>query len=557
MKFFSLLLFLFLGMVANVRAQSAYLPIDRDYYHIIDRYVIKCGPFSDMVSTGIKPYRRDHVAEFLDSLSKNILNFTSVDRFNISYLKDDNWEFSKAETRGNENVLWGLYRKPADFYHFRDKHFDFHLNPVISFGAGQEYGVENRRFRNTRGLQMRGSIDRKIGFYTYLSMNEVRFPSWLDAYIQHKGAIPGEGFWKPYSQEGYSYFSALGHISFPVTKHINAQMGHDRNFVGEGYRSLILSDFSNPYMFLKLNTKIWRLYLTNLWGQMTADVVYNRGRPTDARYPQKWFSHHRLAFDFGHKVNIGVFESVMANSWDWNYLNPVVFYRWVEHGLGSPDKVMLGTDVKWNIVPSMQLYGQFVLDEFLFNEFFGLDGKYSRRNKHALQLGYKYIEVFDLPNLDIQLEYNHARPYTYQEKFEYSAFTNYRTPLTHPRGANFREVLTIIRYQPISRLQLNAAGVYHYFGKDPSVQENYGGDLHKNHNFLNTGMGLFGHRIGQGVKHQVGIASFNASYMVKHNFYLDISRVHRRHIEMNRSSQAINYTQMGIRLNILRHEYHL
>jgi len=553
-KFLPLLLITIMTM-ADLFAQSAYIPFNRDYYHIIDRYEIKQSVFTDEFNTGFKPYRRDHVVAFMDSLTHFSIGASAVDRFNFTYIRDDNWEFSELETRVAENPVWGLYRKPSDFYHYRDAVFDLHLNPVISFGLGHEPGEENIRFRNTRGLEMRGSIDRKIGFYTFLTMNEVRFPSWVDAYTRHHGAVPGEGFWKPYSDEGYSYFSAMGHISFPITRHIKAQLGHDRNFVGEGYRSMILSDFSNPYMFFKINTKVWKFDLTNLWGQMTADVVYNRGRPTDARYPQKWFSHHRLSINLGRRLNVGVFESVMANTWDWNYLNPVIFYRWVEHSLGTPDKVMLGTDFKWNFVPSMQLYGQFALDEFVWNEFFGIDGNNSRRNKHGLQIGYKYIDLFKIPNLDLQLEYNQARPYTYQEKFEYGSFTNYRTPLTHPRGANFREALAIIRYQPVPRLQLNATGVYHYFGSDPSPDVNFGGDVNKNHNIANTGMGLFGHTIGQGVTNHLGMASINASYMLKHNLFVDINHIYRNQRVEGGPDMVTNFTQLGLRLNFVRQEY--
>ena len=553
-KFLPLLLIAMLA-ITELFGQSAYIPFNRDYYHIIDRYEIKQGIFTEEFNTGFKPYRRDHVVAFMDSLTHFHIDASEVDRFNISYIRDDSWEFSELDTRESQNPVWGLYRKPSDFFHYRDKFFDLHLNPVISFGLGNEPGEENIRFRNIRGLEVRGSIDRKIGFYTFLTTNEVRFPSWVDDYTRHQGAIPGEGFWKPYGDEGYSYFSAMGHITFPITRHIKAQLGHDRNFVGEGYRSMILSDFSNPYMFFKINTKIWKFDLTNFWGQMTADVVYNRGRPTDARYPQKWLSHHRLGINLGRRLNIGVFESVMANTWDWNYLNPVIFYRWVEHSLGTPDKVMLGTDFKWNFVPSMQLYGQFALDEFVFNEFFGVDGENSRRNKHGLQLGYKYIDLFKIPNLDLQLEYNQARPYTYQEKFEYGSFTNYRTPLTHPRGANFREALAILRYQPIPRLQLNATGVYHYFGTDPSAEVNFGGDVNKNHNIANTGMGLFGHTIGQGVTNHLAIASLNASYMLRHNLFIDLNHIYRNQRAEGADDLASNFTQVGLRLNFVRQDY--
>jgi hypothetical protein len=53
-----------------------------------------------------------------------------------------------------------------------------------------------------------------------------------------------------------------------------------------------------------------------------------------------------LGFDVGKKLNLGFFESVMADQANFNYLNPIIFFRWVEQNLGTPDKVMLGTDFK-------------------------------------------------------------------------------------------------------------------------------------------------------------------------------------------------------------------
>lgn len=551
-----LIFFLFgVGGITSLQAQSAYLPYNRAYYHLLERYEIKKGDFNPHFNTGFKPYRRDYIATYVDSLTLFQHRVNLVGRFNLNYLRDDNWEFSSFESRKSLTSVWGIYRKPSDFYHHRNEVFDFHLNPVVSFIYGNERGEDNFRFRNTRGLDMRGSIDGKIGFYTFLAMNEVRFPSWVDEYTHYNGAVPGEGFWKPYGDEGYSYFSAMGHITFPITEHIQVQLGHDRNFVGEGYRSLILSDFSNPFMFLKLNTRIWKFDFNNLWGQMTADLVYNRGRPTDARYPQKWFSHHRLGINLTSKFNIAVFESTMANTWDWNYTNPVIFYRWVEHSLGTPDKVMLGLDFKWNFVSSMQLYGQFVLDEFVWNEFFRIEGINSRRNKHGLQLGYKYIDVFGVSNLDVQMEYNQVRPYTYQEKFAYTSFTNYRTPLTHPRGANFREALGILRYQPITRLHFDFTGIYQSFGTDPAPDINFGGDISKNHGVINTGMGLYGHSIGQGVPNRIIIVSMNGSYMLRHNMFFDINHIYRNQLQSRVTYRSTNFIGVGLRLNFARQDY--
>lgn len=538
--------------------QGAYVPFNRDYYHLIERYEILDGKNNPSFHTGFKPYRRDQVGAFLDSLSYSGLLKSKSDRFNLEYLSNDNWEFVERQTSDSDQpLLKKLYRKPSDFFHYRDSIMDIHVNPVIYLAAGNEPGFDKFRLRNSRGIELRGSIDRKVAFYTYMTTTQVIFPSWIKNYTEKNGAVPGEGFWKRYEEEGYGYFSAMGHISFNLTKNIQAQIGHDRNFVGEGYRSMILSDFSNPYLFAKINTKIWKFNLTNVWAQMNADVIFDgQGRPTDGRYPQKWFSFHRLGMNIGKKLNIGLFESVMMNQFNWNYLNPIIFYRWVEHQLGTPDKIMLGMDAKWNFTPGMQFYGQFGLDEFVFGEFFGIDGKQSSRNKYGLQAGFKYIDVFKISNLDLQLEYNQARPYTYQEKFEYQSYTNYRTPLTHPLGANFREAVGILRYQPTPRLFANFTGIFQFFGDDPSEDVNFGKDLLKNRLNPNTGIGLFGNRIGQGIENRVIMGSLNLSYMIKQNVFLDLSHTYRRRTAQDLNAPDVGqFTQAGIRINMIRNDF--
>jgi hypothetical protein len=563
-KLFLLIFCLAAFFTLDVFAQGAYAPFNRDYYHMLERYEILDGNNNPSFHTGFKPYRRNHVAAFLDSMDyrdgDGFDHYLRSFETNMEYLLNDNWEFVNSNHLGLGNPLFNtFYKKKADFFYYRDSVVDIHINPVIYLSAGFEQGEEEMRFRNSRGIELRGSIDRKVAFYTYFTSTQTIFPSWVKDYVEHNGAVPGEGFWKRYNEQGYDFFSARGHIAFNFTKHIEAQFGHDRNFVGEGYRSMVLSDFSNPAIFFKLNTKIWRFQLTNLWSQKTADIIFDgQGRPTDGRYPQKWFSIHRLGMNIGKNFNLGLFESVMKNQFDWNYLNPIIFYRWVEQQLGTPDKVMLGTDFKWNFTPGMQLYGQLALDEFVFNEFFEITGENSSRNKHGIQAGYKYIDAFKVSNLDIQLEYNQARPYTYQEKFDYQSYSNYRTPLTHPLGANFKEAIGIIRYQPefLPRLYATFTGIYQYFGDDPAEDVNFGKDVLKNRTETNTGLGLYGHVIGQGVETTVTMANLNLSYMVKQNVFLDISHSYRQRTAENLPSpESTNFTQFSIRVNMVRNDF--
>ncbi|GAB2995300.1 hypothetical protein GCM10027284_12400 [Cyclobacterium sediminis] len=539
------------SFVSDVLSQSPYLPFNRDYYSLLERYEIKNGAFNEFFHTGSKPYRRDEVVQFLEKYKQTAGPLSSKDEFNLNYLLQDNWEYA-SDTMALSKLSLGkhIYNRPSDFYGYKNKDFDVHLNPVLYLQGGAEIDSDQMPFRNTRGLAIHGSIDNKIGFYTMLATTDLLFPSWVNDYVGSHGAIPGQGFWKRYGDRGYSFFSARGHITFSATRHVNIQMGHDSHFIGEGLRSFILSDFSNPFVFVKVNTKIGKVNFTNLWGQMTADIITSRGVPTDGRYPQKWFSFHRLGVNLGKRFNLGVFESVMADKANWNYFNPLIFYRWVEHQLGTPDKVMLGTDMKWNVGSGMQFYGQFVLDEFVFDEFFHITESGSSRNKHGVQLGYKYIDVAGIDNLDFQLEYNQARPFTFQEKFDYQSYTNYSIPLTHPRGANFRELLAVMTYQPLPKLTLRGTMMYQMYGADPTKEDNYGGDILKNRTQNSTG--LYGNYIGQGQKNKVGMATLHLQYLLRHNLFIDLSQTMRQVNADGEISSKTSYGQLALRLNISR-----
>jgi hypothetical protein len=68
------------------------------------------------------------------------------------------------------------------------------------------------------------------------------------------------------------------------------------------------------------------------------------------RYPEKFMAFHHLTFNIGKKLNIGVFESIVFspqdsvnnNSFDFGYLNPVIFIRAIEQQFGSSDNALLG-----------------------------------------------------------------------------------------------------------------------------------------------------------------------------------------------------------------------
>ncbi len=530
MKRFFLFYILFVVTYQSL-AQSAFAPLNQDYYHLLERYEIKQRNFTTAFFTSVKPFNRHAIADFADTLlTSSNFSLSKQDKFNLLYLANDNWEYStEAENDSKKAVLKKFYKKKSDLFYVQEKDFDLHVNPVLVFAGGTDNQLENTLFTNTRGVQIRGRITDKLAFYTFFSENQIRFPFYVQQETQKQGVVPGEGFTKSYAGDARDFFTARGYIQMPLIKdYVSMQFGHDRNFIGNGHRSLILSDHANNYLFLKMSTKIWRFQYTNLFTKMIADdrIIGGQGNPL----PKKYLAFHHLSLNITDNFNIGIFESIMYgrpdslnNSIDLNYLNPIIFYRSIEHETGDNGNAILGLDFKWNVVKGIQLYGQAVLDEMKVGEFFSGEGWWG--NKQSAQLGGKYIDVAGISNLDLQLEWNLVRPYMYTHYNEeiYSNYQHYSQPLAHPAGANFREIIGIVRYQPIPRLMLTAKSIFIKTGYDQNG-ENWGSNIFLDYNSREM---EYGNTTGQGAPTTIQFLDFTASYQLKHNMFLDFKQTIR------------------------------
>ncbi|MDX5347632.1 MAG: hypothetical protein LPK19_10345, partial [Hymenobacteraceae bacterium] len=402
-------LLLGIGLAATPAfAQSTFVPWNQDVYHLIDRYHIKYGEAVPQLHTAVKPYEREEVADLAEAADSAATDLSQADRFNIDYLLNDNWNYTDAEeNESRKPLLKYFYRNKTDLYHYAGEDFTLRINPVLHLEAGRDPDTDGLSYINTRGVQVEGSLDDRIGFYTFLGENQAFFPSWVNQRIARDTIVPHEAYWKEFKDGGYDFFTARGYVNVRATKHVSVQFGHDQNFKGDGYRSLLLSDYAPSYFFLKLNTQVWKLNYQNIFAEMIADHERR-----DQLYPKKYMAMHHLSINVLPNLNFGVYEAVVfardKGQFELQYLNPIIFYRSVEQWLGSEDNAIVGANFKWNIKKRAQLYGQLMLDEFLLSEVRAQNGWWA--NKQAFQLGAKYIDVAGIKNLDAQAEYNYIRP---------------------------------------------------------------------------------------------------------------------------------------------------
>jgi hypothetical protein len=400
------------------------------------------------------------------------------------------------------------------------------------------------------GFSIRGLISRKIAFDIYVTDNQERNPIYVQNWIRDYKAVPGVRFFKGFKAPGgVDYFDNRGSVSFNASKYIDIQLGYDKNFIGDGHRSLFLSDFTGNALFLKLNTRIWKLNYQNLFMELIPYTETSRGNVVLSR---KYYRSNYLSLNVTRWLNVGVFDAVTfgrKNHFDFQYLIPVLFLRPAESDIGSGDNAVVGLSVKANVKKKIQLYSQVLIDEFKLSDITENTGSW--RNKLGYQIGLKYPDAFAINNLDLQVESNRVRPFTYSHFDSLTEYSHGSQPLAHPLGSNFQEYIGILKYQPVNKLHLQAKAIYYYKGLDTG-SSNYGGNIFLNYESRTQSLGNY---IGTG--NQVKSLNFSllASYEIFENMFLDANFQHRTYSLESGGNPKTTVFSFGFRWNMARRDF--
>ncbi len=565
-SFVKLLVFI---LPIGATAQSTYLNQGSKEAHFIDRLEIKQQTNTDLNFSTLRPFNRKYIvreATFLDSARMGYrdstgidkyrewtdLDLSDVDEYNLQSLLMNNSEWvttPKENFMSSKPILKSFYKTKANFFEVNNKDIFLAINPILQIHQAVEPGYDEGIFLNSRGVNVRGLLAKKVGFSSFITTNQERGPRFFQQQVNSFRAVPGNGFYKEFKKTGVDYFDARGYLTFNAAKFIDFQIGYDKNFIGNGYRSLFLSDWGNSYLFAKINTKVWKFNYQNIFMELMPQFK----KSGDTLLDRKYAAMHHLSMNVTKWLNIGLFEGVIfgrKNRFDFQYLNPVIFYRHIEGTIGSPDNAVAGFDFKANVAHRMQFYGQFLLDEFILSEV--KNNPTSWVNKFAIQGGVKYVDAFGVRNLDLQGEINRVRPFTYSHYDTISNYTHYNQPLAHPLGANFQEFIGIAHYQPAPKWTIDARAIYYYQGLD-STGKNFGGNIFKNYT---TRVGDNGYNVGSGAKATCFNGTVLVSYELRQNLFLDASFQNRTYKIANQTGQSnTTLVTAGIRLNMYKRQY--
>ncbi|MDQ3112178.1 MAG: hypothetical protein M3R17_20020 [Bacteroidota bacterium] len=381
-----------------------------------------------------------------------------------------------------ENSLLQVERTPQN----GEPLFRLYIDPLVNFQSMKMLADGNdtaagRYYINTRGINVHGDIGTKVSFETSFYENQAFYPGYIRDFANGTQVIPGQGRWKRFKTTGYDYAMATGYVSYSPKSFLNIQLGSGKHFIGDGYRSLLLSDnaFSYPYArFTGWFGPNKMFQYTTIYASLM-NLLSNSAIPpgTERLFQKKAASFTQLSVNIGRIAEVSIFQSLIWTAADSRnkqcirlaYANPVMLTSVFDFGLNDRDNYSLGATFHVDVLKTARVYGQFVADDF---------GK-GVRHKTGFQLGVKYYNAFTLKHLHLQLEFNKVNPYTYSATDSMQAYTHYNQPLAHPLGANFSEINGSLQYKlgdfflhaRFSKATIGADTAGRIFGQDVFVSD--------------------------------------------------------------------------------------
>jgi hypothetical protein len=514
--------FVLLGCIyLKVLNAQPFLPLQDNLIRETDAIIIKNN---SSVSTFLKPYS-------FSCLNQQVKADSLISIFKDTPSKQKNWFVRKF-------YYEHLFNIDTNGFHLS-------LDPVFNFQGAIKTTGFNEYLVNTRGIRLCGDIG-KISFVSEFYENQAFFPAYVDSFIKNSQVVPGQGFARSYNVTGFDFAYSTAELYYKATASFTCIFGLGKNFVGDGYRSMLFSDNSFNYPFLRFSYDGKKLHYSHIYAVLM-DIT------------NKWFPfgvNRKLAgFSILSYMPINWFElsAFEGNIWqypyasnktrfDMNYLNPMIFVNTLLKN--DENNSLTGIGFKLNCDRAIQLYGQIAIDDINLRELLKNNGY--KGNKYAFQAGAKYFDVFSLKNLFLQIEYNTARPYTYSYSPAALTYSNYNQALADPLGANFREGIFITQYR-LNRFLVEYHFNYAKYGTNQSGK-NDGNDIFDD---MISGVPYYNNFTGQGLKNTLVYQNVELSYLMnpKTNMNIVIGFTKRKVLTEN-SNNLQSFYYIGFRTSL-------
>jgi hypothetical protein len=206
MRFYWVLSLALLCWSESLLAQSAFIKRQQEDSYLIDRLDILNGRVSDSLFTSLNPMSSRDVVEFMEHYKQE--HDSTLSAQEKRYINNYISQYAEWSNTGipfdasKKPIAKTLYKNKTNFLHFEKDGNLFVLNPVLAYQQMVETGITNQNlFVNVRGVEARGHLHKRIGFYTHVTEVQERGPQHHQDFVLNNEAVPGADHYRRFKIE--------------------------------------------------------------------------------------------------------------------------------------------------------------------------------------------------------------------------------------------------------------------------------------------------------------------------------------------------------------------
>lgn len=376
-------------------------------------------------SNSMYPLQRQEIVKALKQIRKNSSNFNenelstlqkfekefeivSVQNAVLFYSKSDSIQVLSSHFFSNDEKY---------IYHYKDSANSVSVLPLGSFEQILNHDITNKMSHTAllgnMGIRVRGTLSNSIGYYIQATngmlLSGERAVALNDPKLQQN---------IKFTKLNSDFDFTESHINFNLDW-FSLNFGRETRNIGSGiFEKFIISDNAPPMDAITLSAKFESFeYSYSHYGLIGYPDTSKLPVGFMSIIPTKFMAFHRFAIkpSWG---EISFYEQVIYSNrgYELAYLNPLSFFKSLEHALHDRDNSIMGIDFTIRPISNFQLKGTFVLDDIIFSQI----GKKFWSNKTAFNIS---AETYLNP-VSIGIEYARVEPYTFSHFNKQNNYTN-------------------------------------------------------------------------------------------------------------------------------------
>lgn len=424
----------------------------------------------------IQPFTRRTLANIFDDSTLVQLNKRQKNEllfYQLEFNKDLDPSQRPILNRSIRTLFSGLQRyKQPDLVYFHKDEVTLTINPI--YGITTYYNKNGENGQRRMGAELRAQIG-KIGIYG--SLREVYEVNPLS---KDSLATPKEGAIYKYAANGSgSYSETRGGITYGWK---TGYVGIVRDYVkwGYGYYGSNIFDINTvPFAQIKLHVKPNDWFQFDYFhGALQSGVVDSLSiRSIDGLttfdFYKKFIAANMLSFRPWKSLWISFGNSIIysSSSPELTYLVPLMFYKSVDHYLGSRgnraggngNSQMFGA-LSFRPFRGLHLYSTTFMDELSLTNMFDSE---RHTNWFSIKSGFRWSNI--LPNTTLTFEHIRTNAMVYKHFIPTTTFANAGYNLGHYLRDNAREFIMAVKFKPTYWLSME--GMYQFAEKAADIKD--------------------------------------------------------------------------------------